>query len=154
MQWQVPDNRIVRIMFRVPAGVVLGIVPGALYAGLVALVHLGAYGHWDRVPTFALGCIAVGAVVGLLGGFKWALSGQARPAGNPPPASQSFTRSGQESMKILYLPGSLAAPAPQQGSVRSRRAGNRHPRRSGLQGPASHRPVSLPRRRPLPPGRW
>jgi hypothetical protein len=52
------------------AGAVLGTIPGMLYAGLVGAVHIGLYGRWDRVPVFVVGCIAVGALFGLLRGIS------------------------------------------------------------------------------------
>jgi hypothetical protein len=61
----------------------LGAVLGALYAGLVGAVHLGVSGRWDRVPAFAVGCVLVGALFGLLGGIKWARSGAAAPDSSP-----------------------------------------------------------------------
>jgi hypothetical protein len=53
--------------------VALGAAPGAIYGGLVAAVHLGVYGRWDQVPTFAVASVLVGAVAGLLGGVVSAL---------------------------------------------------------------------------------
>ena len=72
-------GQIVRAMVRMSAGVVLGAVPGALYAGLVGSVHLGVSGSWDRVPAFILGCVLVGGLFGLLGGIAGALSGEVAP---------------------------------------------------------------------------
>jgi hypothetical protein len=76
-------GQLVRGVVRMSAGVVLGAAPGALYAALIGAVHLGVYGRWDQVPAFAVGCILVGALLGLLGGMKWALSEEAAP-GSPP----------------------------------------------------------------------
>ena len=70
-------GQVVRGVGRLSAGVALGVVPGALYAALVGAVHLGVYGRWDRIGAFAVGCVLVGAVFGLLGGIVWALSGAA-----------------------------------------------------------------------------
>jgi hypothetical protein len=65
-------------------GVVLGVAPGAVYAGLVGAVHRGVSGRWDRVSTFAVGCVVAGALFGLLGGIGWALSGEVAPGSRPP----------------------------------------------------------------------
>src|SRR5439155_614851 len=64
---------------------------GALYAALVGTVHLGAYGRWEGIPAFAVGCILVGAVFGLLGCVLWAVWGEAAwgSAGSESPASSS-----------------------------------------------------------------
>jgi hypothetical protein len=70
-------DQIVRVVVRVLVSAVLGAAAGALYAGLVGAVHLGAYGRWDQIPAFAVGCVLVGAVLGLLGRVAWALSGEA-----------------------------------------------------------------------------
>lgn len=59
------------------AGLVLGALPGAAYAGLVAGVHLAVYGRWDSVPAFAAWCVAVGAALGLAVGVWLALSERA-----------------------------------------------------------------------------
>src|SRR5438132_11404452 len=74
-------GQIVRVAVRMSAGVVLGAVPGALYAGLVGAVHLGVSGRWDRAPAFTVGCILAGGLFGLLGGITWALSGKTAPPG-------------------------------------------------------------------------
>jgi hypothetical protein len=49
--------------------VAAGAVAGALYAGLVSILHVGAYGRWDKVPGFAVGSVLVGAGLGLL--IRW-----------------------------------------------------------------------------------
>jgi hypothetical protein len=69
------QSRIVRGVVRLFIGVVLGVAAGALYAGLVGAVHLGAYGRWGGIAVFAGLCILIGALCGLLGGLRWALSG-------------------------------------------------------------------------------
>jgi hypothetical protein len=76
-------GQIVRMVIRMSAGVVTGTAPGALYASLIGAVHLSVYGSWDRVPAFIVGCILVGALVGLLGSIRWALSGKAAPDSVP-----------------------------------------------------------------------
>jgi hypothetical protein len=85
-------GQIVRMVVRISAGMVLGALPGALYAGLVGAVHLGVYGRWDRVPAFAVGCILVGALFGLLGGSKWALAAEAVPGSSPSPTGRGRFR--------------------------------------------------------------
>src|SRR5215831_2056800 len=70
-------GRIVRAGVGTLTSLVVGATLGAVYAGLVGVVHLGAYGRWDRVPAFAAGWVLVGAVLGLLGRMAWVLSGEA-----------------------------------------------------------------------------
>jgi hypothetical protein len=70
-------RRVVRVGVRLLVGVVLGAAAGALYAGLVGAVHRGAYGRWDRIPTFAVLCVLAGALFGLLRGLGWVLWGGA-----------------------------------------------------------------------------
>ena len=121
--------QVVRGVVRLSAAVVLGAVPGAVYAALVGAVHLGVDGRWDRIPAFAVGCVMVGALFGLFGGVRWALSGELAPGSAPPVARATF-------------PASLAVPS---------RPSGRHPRRPGLRpggGPAGRRPIS-PRRRAI-----
>jgi hypothetical protein len=113
--------QVVRGVVRLSAAVVLGAVPGAVYAALVGAVHLGVYGRWDRAPAFAVGCVVVGALIGLFGGVRWALSGEPAPGSSPPPAARGSS------------PAPLAVPS---------RPSGRHPRRPGL------RPIS-PRRRAI-----
>jgi hypothetical protein len=79
-------GQIVRVAVRMSAGVVLGAVPGALYAGLVGAVHVGASGDWDLVPAFTVGCVLVGGLFGLLAGITWAVSGSTGRSGSPPSA--------------------------------------------------------------------
>jgi hypothetical protein len=79
MTWHARQSRTARLVARLSTGVALGAAPGVLYGGLVAAVHLGVYGRWDQVPTFAVACVLVGAVVGLLGGAVSALWGDAAP---------------------------------------------------------------------------
>jgi hypothetical protein len=67
----------VRVLTHMLVGLMLGAIPGALYAGLVGAVHFGVYGRWDRVLDFAVGTVLVGAVLGLLGGIAWAVSDKA-----------------------------------------------------------------------------
>jgi hypothetical protein len=75
--------QIVHGVVRALAGTVVGAAPGAVYAAMVGAVHVGVYGRWDRVPAFAVGSVVVGALVGLLGGVRWALSGEAAPDSSP-----------------------------------------------------------------------
>jgi hypothetical protein len=81
-------EQVVHGMGRIGAGVLIGAAPGALYAGLVGAVHLGVSGRWDRIPAFAIGCVLVGALFGLLGGIRWALSGEAGPESLLPTANR------------------------------------------------------------------
>jgi hypothetical protein len=83
MHWQDRNKGLVRIVVRLSAGMALGLVPAALYGRLVAAVHLAVYGRWDRAPAFALGCVIAGALLGLLGGVAWALSGNPAPVSRP-----------------------------------------------------------------------
>jgi len=103
-------GQFVRVVTGVLVSTVSGAVLGALYAGLVGAVHLGAYGRWDRVPAFAVGCVLVGAVLGLLGRMAWALSGEAarerRGCRSPPHGSR--------------LPGSASGTADQEERGRGR----------------------------------
>ena len=122
--------QVIRGVVRLSATVALGAVPGAVYAALVGAVHLGVYGRWDRVPAFAVGCVVVGALFGLVGGVRWALSGEPAPGGSPPPAARGLA------------PAPLAVPS---------RPSGRHPRRPGLRprgGQPGRRPIS-PRRRAI-----
>jgi hypothetical protein len=85
-------GQVVRGVVRTSAGLVLGAVPGALYAGVVGIVHLGVSGRWDRAPAFAVGCALVGALFGLLGGVNWALAGEPAPGSTPPPAARGSSQ--------------------------------------------------------------
>ena len=118
-------EEIVRVVVRLSAGVVLGVVPGALYAGLVGAVHLGVYGRWDRVPAFAVGCVMVGALFGLLGGIGWALSGEAAPGSSRSPAASRshVTEAGQSRNLLSQIP--LGVPARQSSSARVGGPGSR-----------------------------
>src|SRR5690242_17952756 len=90
-------GQIVRGVVRTLGGLVLGAAPGAIYAALVGAVHLGVNGRWDRAPAFAVGCVTVGALVGLLGGVKWALSGEAAPDSALPAAGLPHVPAGSPS---------------------------------------------------------
>jgi len=59
-------EQIVRGIVRPLVGLALGAAAAVLYAGLVGAVHVGVYGRWDKIPTYAVGCVLVGAVIGLL----------------------------------------------------------------------------------------
>jgi hypothetical protein len=76
MFWPDRQKGLGRIVIRLSAGTMLGLVPAGLYGGLAAAIHFAAAGRWDRSPAFALGCLIAGALLGLLGGGVWALSGQ------------------------------------------------------------------------------
>jgi hypothetical protein len=86
-------RQTVRVMARALVSMGTGAVLGAGYAVLAGAVHLGAYGLWNQIPAFALGCVLVGAGLGLLGRMVWALAGEAVEevadgqsplSGNPP----------------------------------------------------------------------
>ena len=83
------SSSFVRVVVRQLAGLVLGASPGALYAGLVAAVHFGVYGRWDRVPAFAVGCVLIGAVIGLL---IAALIPVSEHSANRPVGDNAYTR--------------------------------------------------------------
>jgi hypothetical protein len=85
-------GQIVGVAVRMSACVVLGAVPGVLYAGLVGAVHVGLSGRWDRVPAFTVGCVLVGGLFGLLGGIAWALSVKSAPQ---PQSCSCFRGSGK-----------------------------------------------------------
>jgi hypothetical protein len=93
---------------RIFVGTGSGALAGTLYAGLVGAAHLGGFGRWDQIPDFAVGCVLVGAVLGLLlGCLAWALSGKAaRPE-----------RLGWVAMNCLRAPPSRPPhePAPRNG---------------------------------------
>jgi hypothetical protein len=77
----------VRVAGQGLAGAVLGAAPAAVYAVLVGAVHLAIYGRWGGVPAFALGCVLVGALVGLLAGLTLALTEEAPQHREPRPAT-------------------------------------------------------------------
>jgi hypothetical protein len=60
-------GQIVHVVAPLLVSLLFGAVPAALYAGLVGAVHFGVYGRWDQIPSFTLGCVLVGAMLGLLG---------------------------------------------------------------------------------------
>src|SRR6266545_4828250 len=70
-------GQIVRVGVGVLVSMMLGAAVGAGYAGVVGTAHLSAYRRWDHIPAFAVGCVLVGALFGLLGGIGLALSGGA-----------------------------------------------------------------------------
>jgi hypothetical protein len=72
-------HQLVRVVVGLSAGTVLGAIPGALYAGLVSVVHLSVYGRGDRLPAFAMGCILAGMLLGLLGRGVWTFSSRVVP---------------------------------------------------------------------------
>jgi hypothetical protein len=94
-----------RALVRLVVGAALGAGPGALYAGLVAGVHWAVYGRWDRVPAFAVGCLAVGALVGLSAALaaEWPRrprpgQGQSCPVGPAVAAPRRPCRTGTRSL--------------------------------------------------------
>jgi hypothetical protein len=87
-------GQIARAVFRALVSMAWGALLGVVYAAVVGTAHVGAYGRWAGLPLFAVGCVLVGVVLGLLGRVLWAVSGQAArestasaspPASNPPP---------------------------------------------------------------------
>jgi hypothetical protein len=88
MHWQDRHQGLARIVVRLSTGMVLGLVPALLYGSLVAAVQFGVSGRWGRTPAFLLTGVIVGALLGLLGGVVWALSGHSAPvsprAAQPP----------------------------------------------------------------------
>jgi hypothetical protein len=48
--------------------IVVGALLSAGYAGMIGVSHFLIHGRWDRTPVFALGCLACGAVFGLVVG--------------------------------------------------------------------------------------
>jgi hypothetical protein len=84
-------GQIARVAVRGMISMASGVLLGALYAALVGTVHLGAYGRWEGIPGFAVGCILVGALLGLLGCILWAVWGEAAwgSAGSESPPSGS-----------------------------------------------------------------
>lgn len=110
-------GQIVRGAVRMSAASVLGAAPGAIYAALVATVHLAVYGRWDRVPAFAVGCVMAGALLGLLVGIKWALSRQAAPGRSPPPTACRVLVPAGSSGRRRSSQALLAMPARQAGIV-------------------------------------
>jgi hypothetical protein len=77
MKWQNVETQVGRVLVRLATGVGLGVVPGALYGALAGVVHRAAFGRWDSVHAFTLGCIIAGAVLGLLGAVAsawWSMS--------------------------------------------------------------------------------
>jgi hypothetical protein len=64
-----------RLVVRLSVGALLGVAPGALYAALVSVVHRGTYGTWGRIPCFVVGCVVTGALLGLVAGVVWTVSG-------------------------------------------------------------------------------
>jgi hypothetical protein len=72
-------GQIVGILCRVFVGLLLGAAAGMLYCGLVSAVHVGVYGRFDHFSGFAVGCMMVGGLLGLLGGGAWTLT--LRPPG-------------------------------------------------------------------------
>jgi hypothetical protein len=85
-------GQIARVAVWMSAGVVVGAVPGALYAGLVGAVHVGASGDWDLVPAFTVGCVLVGGLFGLLAGITWAVSGRSDPGRSPRLAAEETAK--------------------------------------------------------------
>jgi hypothetical protein len=61
--WQI--GSVHRPLVAILVGLLLGTLAGLAYATLVGGLHRTVHGRWDRVPTFALGCVAAGAAAGL-----------------------------------------------------------------------------------------
>ena len=80
-------GRIIRFLARMPAGVLLGVGAGALYAGLVSAIQFGVSWPWDRVPSFAVACVAAGGLFLLLLGIASVLAGETPPDSNPLPGA-------------------------------------------------------------------
>jgi hypothetical protein len=96
MQWRDRNNGRRRVVARLCAGMVLGLVAAGIYGGLVAAIYFLVTGNWDEPPDFVLGCVLTGALLGMLGGAAWALSGQgAAPVSrrdSPPPLPRQGIR--------------------------------------------------------------
>jgi hypothetical protein len=122
-------GQMVRVGAWVLGRLVLGALSGALYAGLIGVVHFGVYGTWDQLPAFAVGCILVGALFGLLGSTGWVLLGRAAGVKAP----------GQSPTGGNWHPGSERGSADDNGRSRGRQpdrayhhaADNEHPVRPG-----------------------
>jgi hypothetical protein len=85
-------GQIVRVAVRISSGVVLGAVPGALYAALVGAVHVAASGDWDLVPALTVGCVLVGGLFGLLAGISLAVSDRTGPGRSPRLAAEEAAK--------------------------------------------------------------
>jgi hypothetical protein len=123
--------QIVGVVGRMSAGAALGAVPGALYAGMVGGLHFVLHGRWDRVPAFAVGCVLVGGLLGLLGSIPWVLAWNAASASSPLSDARYSVPSGNQGGKeSSQVP--LGEPARSADSDPLGRRERPHPRRSGL----------------------
>jgi hypothetical protein len=142
-------EQIVRALVRLLTGVVLGIIPGALYAGMVSVVHLGVSGRLDRVPVFTVGCVLAGGLLGLLGGMAgpcWATPARAHDGGGDPVASRYNRPLPWESAACTAeLPGSQ----PHEGHAGQQQTGARQPASAGS-APARPCRSRAVRRQPAP----
>jgi hypothetical protein len=85
----------------------LGFVSALLYSALIVGVHFAMTGRWDRGPAFALGCVIVGALLGLLGGMVWAMSGEG-PAPSALEPTNSFRADTRPRLASPAAPGTAA----------------------------------------------
>ena len=132
-------GQIVRMVIRMSAGLVMGAAPGALYGSLVSVVHLGVYGGWDRIPAFAVGCVLVGALFGLLGSIGWAVAGEAAPGMRPrATAVPSPVATGSQGGNPFFQ-APLEVPARPSDNARTVRPSGRRPCRAGLRPRGSSR---------------
>ena len=85
-------GQIARAAVRALASMAGGALLGVAYAAVVGSAHLGAYGRWAGLPAFAVGCVLLGVVLGLLKCLVWAVSGKAERemagGGSPPENSR------------------------------------------------------------------
>jgi hypothetical protein len=60
------NGRLSKILGHLIGGAALGLIPAAVYGGLVLGVHSAVTGHGRQALAFALECLLVGALLGLL----------------------------------------------------------------------------------------
>jgi hypothetical protein len=111
-------ERIIHFLARMPAGTLLGVGTGLLYAGLVSAVQLGVSRSWDRGPVRAVTWVAAGGLFLLLLGIASFLAGETIPDSSPPPAAHTpvstgnqVGKSGSRGRDIAGARGQLAAGA-------------------------------------------